>query len=452
MRSISTIICKLKSQDVRTKSSIKNSVVMLIIKGISILISLLYVPLLIGQLDSVNYGIWLTLTSIVSWCSFLDIGLGHGLRNNLAKAIAENNTVLAKRLVATSYFLLACVVLLAGVIVVIVFPIFNWSNILNAPQSLNQDLTVLTIVTIVCFLTTFVLRLINSILFAIQKPALSSLVEVSSQFVAFLMVAIMANSGYKWSLLQYGSVISVIPVIVVFIYTLILFSTKLKNLSFNVKDIDLKLSNNLFNLGFKFLVIQITAILLFQTNNFILTHVIGPEAVTEYNISYKYIGIISMLFSIINAPLWSATTDAYFRKDFKWIVSTLTKMKKVFFCFVVLGVFAVLISGIVYKIWLSNKIESDYFLQILILCYYTLSMWCGIHCSIINGTGKVKLQFYFTTVEALCHIPLAIFLGHLFGIYGVIMSMILMTAINAIWEPIQVKKILNNDTKGIWNL
>lgn len=452
MRSISTIICKLKSQDVRTKSSIKNSVVMLIIKGISILISLLYVPLLIGQLDSVNYGIWLTLTSIVSWCSFLDIGLGHGLRNNLAKAIAENNTVLAKRLVATSYFLLACVVLLAGVIVVIVFPIFNWSNILNAPQSLNQDLTVLTIVTIVCFLTTFVLRLINSILFAIQKPALSSLVEVSSQFVAFLMVAIMANSGYKWSLLQYGSVISVIPVIVVFIYTLILFSTKLKNLSFNVKDIDLKLSNNLFNLGFKFLVIQITAILLFQTNNFILTHVIGPEAVTEYNISYKYIGIISMLFSIINAPLWSATTDAYFRKDFKWIVSTLTKMKKVFFCFVVLGVFAVLISGIVYKIWLSNKIESDYFLQILILCYYTFSMWCGIHCSIINGTGKVKLQFYFTTVEALCHIPLAIFLGHLFGIYGVIMSMILMTAINAIWEPIQVKKILNNDTKGIWNL
>lgn len=452
MRSISTIICKLKSQDVRTKSSIKNSVVMLIIKGISILISLLYVPLLIGQLDSVNYGIWLTLTSIVSWCSFLDIGLGHGLRNNLAKAIAENNTVLAKRLVATSYFLLACVVLLAGAIVVIVFPIFNWSNILNAPQSLNQDLTVLTIVTIVCFLTTFVLRLINSILFAIQKPALSSLVEVSSQFVAFLMVAIMANSGYKWSLLQYGSVISVIPVIVVFIYTLILFSTKLKNLSFNVKDIDLKLSNNLFNLGFKFLVIQITAILLFQTNNFILTHVIGPEAVTEYNISYKYIGIISMLFSIINAPLWSATTDAYFRKDFKWIVSTLTKMKKVFFFFVVLGVFAVLISGIVYKIWLSNKVESDYFLQILILCYYTLSMWCGIHCSIINGTGKVKLQFYFTTVEALCHIPLAIFLGHLFGIYGVIMSMILMTAINAIWEPIQVKKILNNDTKGIWNL
>lgn len=452
MRSISTIISNLKNQDVRTKSSIKNSFVMLIIKGVSIVISLLYVPLLIGQLDTVNYGIWLTLTSIVSWCSFLDIGLGHGLRNNLAKAIAENNTELAKGFVATSYFILACVGLLAGIIVITVFPVFNWANILNAPQSLNQELTVLSIVTLVCFLATFVLRLINSILFAIQKPALSSLVEVSSQFVAFLMVAIMAHSGCRWSLLQYGSVVSIIPVIVVFIYTLILFSTKLKNLSFKVTDIDLKLSNKLFNLGFKFLVIQITAILLFQTNNFILAHIVGPEAVTEYNISYKYIGIISMLFSIINAPLWSATTDAYFRKDFKWIESSLAKMKKVFFCFVVLGIWAVIVSGIVYKIWLSNKVEIDYFLQILILCYYILSMWCGIHCSVINGTGKVKLQFYFTSIEALCHIPLAIFLGNLLGTYGVIMSMIAMTAINAIWEPIQVKKILNNETKGIWNL
>ena len=452
MRSISTIISNFQNKNHRTRSSIKNSVVMLIIKGISIVISLLYVPLLIGQLDSVNYGIWLTLTSIVSWCSFLDIGLGHGLRNNLAKAIAENNTVIAKKFVATSYFLLACIVLIAGIIVIIVFPFFNWSKILNAPQSFNQDLTVLSIITIICFLATFVLRLINSILFAIQKPALSSLVEVSSQFVAFLMVAMMAHSGSKWSLLQYGSVVSIIPVIVVFIYTLILFSTKLKNLSFKVTDIDLKLSDKLFNLGFKFLVIQITAILLFQTNNFILTQIIGPEAVTEYNISYKYIGIISMLFSIINAPLWSATTDAYFRKDFKWIASTLAKMKKVFVCFVGLGILAVVVSGIVYKIWLSNKVESDYFLQILILCYYTLSMWCGIHCSIINGTGKVKLQFYFTSIEALCHIPLAILLGNLFGMYGVIMSMILMTAINAIWEPIQVKKILNNETKGVWNL
>ena len=424
---------------------------MLLVKGVSITIGFLYVPLLLGQLDTVNYGIWLTLTSIVSWCSFLDIGLGHGLRNNLAKAIANNDTVLAKKLVGTSYFLLSCIVFVIAIIIGIVFPQFNWSRILNAPLDINNELTILSIVTILCFLFTFVLRLINSVLFAIQKPALSSFVEVSSQLVAFLVVAFMAYSNTHWSLLQYGCVISVIPVIVVFVYTIYLFSTKLKNLKFQLSDIDLSLSKQLFSLGLKFFVIQITAIMLFQTNNFILTHIVGPQAVTEYNISYKYIGVISMLFGIVNAPLWSATTDAFYRKDYKWIESTMHKMKKVFCCFVVLGIITVAISGIVYKIWLGGKMESDYLLQIMILIYYTLGMWCGIQCNVINGTGKVKLQFYFTSIEALCHIPLALVLGKLFGIYGVLLSMILMTAINAIWEPIQVKKILNNKATGLWN-
>lgn len=442
---------RLQSQDLRTKNSIKNSAVMLLVKGVSITIGFLYVPLLLGQLDTVNYGIWLTLTSIVSWCSFLDIGLGHGLRNNLAKAIANNDTVLAKKLVGTSYFLLSCIVFVIAIIIGIVFPQFNWSRILNAPLDINNELTILSIVTILCFLFTFVLRLINSVLFAIQKPALSSFVEVSSQLVAFLVVAFMAYSNTHWSLLQYGCVISVIPVIVVFVYTIYLFSTKLKNLKFQLSDIDLSLSKQLFSLGLKFFVIQITAIMLFQTNNFILTHIVGPQAVTEYNISYKYIGVISMLFGIVNAPLWSATTDAFYRKDYKWIESTMHKMKKVFCCFVVLGIITVAISGIVYKIWLGGKMESDYLLQIMILIYYTLGMWCGIQCNVINGTGKVKLQFYFTSIEALCHIPLALVLGKLFGIYGVLLSMILMTAINAIWEPIQVKKILNNKATGLWN-
>lgn len=442
---------RLQSQDLRTKNSIKNSAVMLLVKGVSITIGFLYVPLLLGQLDTVNYGIWLTLTSIVSWCSFLDIGLGHGLRNNLAKAIANNDTVLAKKLVGTSYFLLSCIVFVIAIIIGIVFPQFNWSRILNAPLDINNELTILSIVTILCFLFTFVLRLINSVLFAIQKPALSSFVEVSSQLVAFLVVAFMAYSNTHWSLLQYGCVISVIPVIVAFVYTIYLFSTKLKNLKFQLSDIDLSLSKQLFSLGLKFFVIQITAIMLFQTNNFILTHIVGPQAVTEYNISYKYIGVISMLFGIVNAPLWSATTDAFYRKDYKWIESTMHKMKKVFCCFVVLGIITVAISGIVYKIWLGGKMESDYLLQIMILIYYTLGMWCGIQCNVINGTGKVKLQFYFTSIEALCHIPLALVLGNLFGIYGVLLSMIIMTAINAIWEPIQVKKILNNKATGLWN-
>lgn len=58
----------------------KNIIAMIGIKGISLGISLLYVPLLLHSMNSINYGIWLTLTSIVSWVAMCDIGLGNGLR------------------------------------------------------------------------------------------------------------------------------------------------------------------------------------------------------------------------------------------------------------------------------------------------------------------------------------------------------------------------------------
>lgn len=448
---ILNLINRLRNQDNRTKNSAKNSMYMLIIKCVSLVISFLYVPLLLSQLDAINYGIWLTLTSLVSWCSFMDIGLGHGLRNNLTKSITEGDFKLARKLVSTSYAILFLIVIIASVFVILVFSHFNWSKILNAPKEFNNDLTILAIITLVSFLFNFVLRLLNSILLAIQKPAFSSVIEVSSQFITFVVIVIMANLNHKFSLLEYGTVISVLPVIVLTLYTFILFSTKLKDLSFKISYIEFSLAGDLFYLGVKFFLIQLSAIALFQTNNFILTHVVGLSAVTDFNISYKYIGIISVFFGIIITPLWSATTDAYYRGDVKWIEGLLKKMKVVFLLFVLAGILMVICSGFVYKIWLQGQIRTDYIVQLLVLFYFSLNMWCGIHCNIINGIGKVKLQFLITTSEAVLHIPLAVILGNFMGIYGVLTSMILMTLINAIWEPIQVKKLLNKTAVKIWN-
>ncbi|MDE5975352.1 MAG: hypothetical protein K2G69_02250, partial [Muribaculaceae bacterium] len=57
-----------------------------LVKGISILTSFLLVPLTLGYLRPVEYGIWMTLSSILVWINYFDIGLGNGLRNKLAEA------------------------------------------------------------------------------------------------------------------------------------------------------------------------------------------------------------------------------------------------------------------------------------------------------------------------------------------------------------------------------
>ncbi|MBQ5689942.1 MAG: hypothetical protein IIV24_00450, partial [Alistipes sp.] len=70
---------------IRSKALKKNVYIMMLIRGLSFLISFLYVPLLYGALDTNSYGVWLTLTSLVAWVAMFDIGLGNGLRNKLAE-------------------------------------------------------------------------------------------------------------------------------------------------------------------------------------------------------------------------------------------------------------------------------------------------------------------------------------------------------------------------------
>src|ERR1035437_4770240 len=74
----------------------KNIIASFIIKGVSIAISIVLVPLTINYINTSRYGIWLTLSSIVVWLSFFDIGFGYGLRNKFAVALAENKEELAR--------------------------------------------------------------------------------------------------------------------------------------------------------------------------------------------------------------------------------------------------------------------------------------------------------------------------------------------------------------------
>ena len=92
----------------------KNILASFLIKGCSIGISLLLVPLTINYVNSSRYGIWLTLSSIVAWLSFFDIGLSQGLRNKFAEARAKNDDSIAQVYVSTTYALLALFLWLSG--------------------------------------------------------------------------------------------------------------------------------------------------------------------------------------------------------------------------------------------------------------------------------------------------------------------------------------------------
>ena len=85
----------------------KNIIASFFLKCISILVSLQVVPLTITYINPTKYGIWLTLSSIIAWLSYFDLGFAHGFRNRFSEAKANGNILLAKEYVSTTYAVLS---------------------------------------------------------------------------------------------------------------------------------------------------------------------------------------------------------------------------------------------------------------------------------------------------------------------------------------------------------
>ena len=120
----------------------KNIIASLFLKGISILVSLQVVPLTINYINPTRYGIWLTLSSIVAWLSYFDLGFAHGFRNRFAEAVAKGDMQLAREYVSTTYVVLSLLFSSVFLIAIVVNHFVNWSAILNVDAAYSSELNI----------------------------------------------------------------------------------------------------------------------------------------------------------------------------------------------------------------------------------------------------------------------------------------------------------------------
>ena len=438
--------------DSRSKKMYKNTVAMIGIRGVSMILTLISAPIMLHHVDRADYGVLLTLTSIVGWVGYMDVGLGNGLRNKLPEFLAKGDFHSAKKIVSSCYVTLAIYVALIIVIFLIVSPFVDWLGVLNSPTSDAGEIRGLTNVVFIAFCIQFLFGLINSISFAYQMPAFQSLFTFVGQFVALIVLVIQVYVFDVTSVLQIGAINSIIPPLVLFLGSIGLFRTKLKEIAPSFKLFEFKSVGSILSLGLKFFVLQMITIVLFQANSIIIARVVSPEAVVEYNLAFKYVSLLTMIFTIVITPVWSATTDAYVRKDFEWINKTLSFSRKVCIASVFIGVLMVLASKFVYGMWLGKgSIDINYSTTGLIFLYISFEMLYKVYGTIINGTGKVFAQIILTGIIAIIYIPLAIFLGNLCGLSGVLIANTIVFALNYVWSKLQCNKLISQTATGIWN-
>lgn len=442
----------IKDTDSRTSLARKNVFLSFFLKGISIAISFLLVPLTINYLNASEYGIWLTLSSILTWINLFDIGLGNGMRNKLTIALSVNDNKAAKTYVSTTFALLVIIIFIFFIIFFITNFFLKWDEILKAEPSQRDILGKLALIVFAFFCLQFVFKTVGTVLIANQKPALNDLLYVISNLLSLLIIFILTRTT-SGNLNYVAITFSAAPVIVFFIAYFVLFLGKYNFLRPAISSIQFKDAKELMGLGIQFFIIQIAVnVVIYSSTNIILTQLIGSESVTVYNVAFKYFSALSMAYMIIIGPFWSASTDAYAKNDIQWIQSSIKKLLIIFSVSILVILIMLIFANLFYKLWIgSTKIFIPFSVSILVAFYTLLFNWSNTFISFINGIGKIRLQLYVTIIIAIIYIPFAVYFGKLWNINGVLLASAISLIPTSVLMPIQCVKLYSNRAKGIWD-
>lgn len=440
---------RLINGDKRSVMAKKNVLASVLIKGVDTLVYLLLVPLTLGYLNAYEYGIWLTLSSILAWINSFDIGLGNGLRNKLGEALAVNDKDRARGYVSTTFFML--LVLSIGIFVIfsLIINVLDWYSILNVDPETVGNLKEVVLVSFFFFCLSFLFKFVGNVYQGLQLPAVNNLIGLGGHLFSFIVIFILrltVPGSLFWVAVVYSAAF---PAVYFLCYPITFFKLY-PYLSPSYRYFRKEYLKDLFSLGMLFFVIQIMGLVLFSLSNLIISNLFGPDQVTPYNIAFKYFSFVSIFFGFLLAPIWAATTDAYTKGDLTWIQSSQKKIRKILLLVAGVIFLMILCSGIVYKIWVGDAVDIPIEMSVLMGVYVLLIQYSLAYSSILNGMGKLRLQTINIVVVAILFYPVCCFFARCFGVNGIIVGMIVVNISGALLNTIQLKKLLIKSAKGIW--
>ena len=427
----------------------KNIASSVIFKGLNILFIILIVRRSIEVLGVEDYGIWTAITSLSTWISLLDIGIGNGLRVELRRCFLEKNWKEARTLLNTAYIFVGLFCL--GILTLFIVLWFNidWATFFNIKNYSVHNINILVLVTVIGLMLQLVFSLIQPVLNANLDSGLAGIFFVISN--GLILCYLYISNEHTINILQYAFLNALLPVFAYLGFSIYYFVKYVPQLIPNLKETNFKKIREILWVSAKFFFIQISTILTYQMTSFMIIRYFSPNEVTDYNVAYRYFNLFYVVFTTITQPLWSLSTDAYLRSDLDWITKTIKKY--LFLLAVILGgiIIGYLLRDVAFEIWLKNvKVSSKIAFYVALII--GIMCWNIIFLYVVTGAGKINLQFILAFVTMIVFFPLTHFLVKVlnWGIDGIFISNILILLMFSILIPLQTYYVLKTNKQNYW--
>jgi O-antigen/teichoic acid export membrane protein len=408
--------------------------------------SLITVPLTLKYLGNERFGLWMTISSVLAMAAFADFGVGNGVLNTVAKAFGKDDFEGVRKAVSSGFAVLNTI---AGLLLLSFFTIYrfvNWASFFRvySPQARAEAGPALAVFA-VCFALNISMDVVQRVQLGLQQGYRYGLWQLCGSATGFIGVL-----GGIWLHVS-------LPVLVIAIAGAPIFATTLNAIHFfgfvrpdlrpSRERVSRDVISQIASLGGLFFVLQVVVAVSYSADNFIIARMLGAVKVPDYSIPQRMFALITMMSSMLVAPLWPAYGEAVSRGDTPWMRKTLGRSMLLVFSIstVAAGALLVLSHRLIHW-WVGTRIHPPFFL-LLGLAIWTVISCCGdALAAFLNGASIIRFQVIVASIFGVGCLATKVFLIHHFGIIGIpwatISAYLLLSAIPFIWYvPVLFKRL-----------
>ena len=418
---------------------IKNFSYSIIYKILGMIASLVMVPILINLLGVEQYGLWVTLTSLLVWITLFDFGLGYALKNTVSKSLANNNIKEAntetQQILKVTIFV-SITLLLVFVGMLFLFDIFKENFFLAS-------------ILFIPFIITFPCKTGSPILQGARKIALESGLLFINTFLFFLSVSIVNFLDFKINLIFLALLFVISYVLSLFL----VWINAMKIIQMKIQDytsiFDYSIEFKRIKVGLKFFGLQLSSLVLYSIGTMIVFTYLNAINAAHYDVLNKIFIFGLSVFNIGIAVFWPEISHHLENKNF-------LSIRKLYFIMLGLSIvfsiasfiFTFLASNVIF-IWTNGNINIEQEQAIYFAFLVSVQAIAYSGAVVLNAYEKITYQLIISIASTILMIPLAVYLIKMdFGISSVPLAAGILTLLPAVYCNIHAFKLIQ---KGLLN-
>lgn len=387
---------------------------------VSLLTMFISIPVALAYLGSERYGVVVTVTALTNMLAFADFGLGNGLMNRVAEATGRRDPTGAERSISSAFFMLCGIAVALAVPFYLAYRLVPWAEFMNISPGVNPDeVSIAAAVFLASVLLNIPLGVVQRVQLAYQQGFVNSAWNAAGSLTA--LGALLAAVGFRASLPWIVLTLIVGPMVGNALNSVALFVIRRRDLRPRWSRATLREGRYLARVGFLFFVLQVTVAVAYQSGVVVAARVIGPQAATDYAVTFRLFMVVPTVLNMMMLPLWPAYAESIARGDVAFVRRTLRLSVLFSLTFTGLSSLVLVLGGpIILGLWVGTQVTATLPLLLGMAVWAVLSNSFNAVAMLLNGATVMRFQIATAISMAVVSLAASIVLASLYGVAGII--------------------------------